>query len=64
MLTTIFLIIGGIVLFLICLRFGLIGVFFDILLAILSSSGDSGKSSKSSGYGKGSSGGGGSSDNF
>jgi len=63
MLTTILLVIIGIAAFLVCLRFGLIGLFFDILLAILSSGGDS-KSTKSGGFGKGSSGGGGSSDSF
>lgn len=63
MLVLTFEIIGGIILFLICLRFGLIELFLDVLLAILSS-GSSDSKSSGSGFGKGNSGGGGSSDGY
>lgn len=52
------LVIGGILLFIAAIRFGFIGLFFDILLAIISGGKSSGGGS---GFGGGSSGGGGSS---
>jgi uncharacterized membrane protein YgcG len=59
---TILYIIIGIVLFLLALRFGLLGLFFEILFAILSG-GKSGGSG-SSGFGGGDSGGGGASSDY
>ena len=56
-------IIGGIILFLICLRFGLIQLFLDVLFAVLSS-GNSDSKSSGSGFRKGGSGGGGSSNDY
>lgn len=64
---TILFIIIGIIVFLLALRFGLVGVFFEILFAILSSGksgGGSSSSSGSSGFGGGDSSGGGSSSDY
>lgn len=65
------LIIGGILLFIAAIRYGFIGVLFDILIAVLSAiasgkggSGGSSGSSGGSGHGGGRSGGGGSSSDW
>ena len=60
------LVILGITLFILAIRVGLVGVFFDILGAIFSGSSSSsgGSSSGGSGFGGGSSGGGGSSSDW
>jgi len=58
------LVILGITLFILAIRVGLVGLFFDILGAIFSGSSSSGGSSGGSGFGGGSSGGGGSSSDW
>lgn len=62
---TVLFIIIGIVVFLLALRFGLVGLFFEILFAVLSGGkSGGGSSSGSSGFGGGDSGGGGASSDY